>query len=56
MTILSDGKRNDKKFKMAGVCLKRVESQPRTQGTFGDESTLVDRGHVVLLYCPDFGQ
>ena len=26
MTILSDGKRNDKEFKMAGVCLKRVES------------------------------
>ena len=23
--------------------------QPRTQGTFGNESTLVDRGHVVLL-------
>ena len=26
MTILSDGKWNDKEFKMAGVCLKRVES------------------------------
>ena len=30
--------------------------QPRTQGTFRNESTLVDRGHVVSLYCPDFGQ
>ena len=30
--------------------------QPRTHGTFGNESTLVDRGHVVSLYCPDFGQ
>ena len=31
-------------------------AQPRTQGTFRNESTLVDRGHVVSLYCPDFGQ
>ena len=28
--------------------------QPRTQGTFRNKSTLVDRGHVVSLYCPDF--
>ena len=33
-----------------------VPQQPRTQGTFGNESTLVDCGHVVSLYCPDFGQ
>ena len=30
--------------------------QPRTQGTFWNESTLVDRCHVVSFYCPDFGQ
>ena len=30
--------------------------KPHTQGTFRNESTLVDRGHVVSLYCPDFGQ
>ena len=30
--------------------------KPRTQGTFRNESILVDRGHVVSLYCPDFGQ
>ena len=29
--------------------------QPRTQGTFRNESTLVDRGHVVSLYCPGAG-
>ena len=33
-----------------------ITQQPRTQGTFGNESTLVDCGHVVSLYCPDFGQ
>ena len=38
------------------ICDKDGDTQPRTQGTFGNESTLVDRGHVVLLYCPDFGQ
>ena len=32
-----------------------VENQPRTQGTFSNESTLVDRGQVVSLYCQDFG-
>ena len=42
---------------MAIVLLGQHRSwQPRTQGTFGNESTLVDRGHVVSLYCPDFGQ
>ena len=30
--------------------------QPRTQDTFRNESTLMDRGHVVSLYCLDFGQ
>ena len=33
-----------------------IASQPRTQGTFRNESTLVDRGHMVSRYCPDFGQ
>ena len=31
-------------------------AQPRSQGTFRNESTLVDRGHVVSPYCLDFGQ
>ena len=35
---------------------KLIPGQPRTQVTFRNESTLVDRGHVVSLYCPDFGQ
>ena len=30
--------------------------QPRALGTFRNEITLVDRDHVVSLYCPDFGQ
>ena len=34
----------------------QCHNQPRTQGTFRNESTLVDRGHVGSLYCPDFGQ
>ena len=38
------------------VRVMRILHQPRTQGTFRNESTLVDRGHVVSLYCPDFGQ
>ena len=29
--------------------------QPRTQGTFWNESTLVDRGHVVSLYAQILG-
>ena len=35
---------------------QKALQQLRTQGTFRTESTLVDRGHVVSLYCPDFGQ
>ena len=35
---------------------KQHAVQPCTQGTIGNESTLVDRGYVVSLYCPDFGQ
>ena len=35
---------------------RELPEQPRTQGTFWNESTLVDRGHVVSLYCPNFGQ
>ena len=33
---------------------KHLSNQPNAQGTFRNKSTLVDRGHVVSLYCPDF--
>ena len=35
------------------VALFRV--QPRTQGTFGNESTLVDHGHVVSFIAQILG-
>ena len=45
-------------MQLVDLCISaaRVLLGTSTQGTFRNESTLVDRGHVVSLYYPDFGQ